>query len=240
MNPFHTALETVERHRKRLDVYTDDAEVAAELKRQFETRNADVGHHPVTGFDEPGFVIVRGSDDEFRGGLGLDQFAAVLSPEVHPPWEIGTSEADSGDLFSFLDNTLFTAYSRRQLLAAAREIEERAWRAAGGHLYTGFQREEALSDQTAVYERLADRGDLETTVFVADGWTVPFEDVEVVVDSDGEVTEFWFVLFDGGGTELQKSGLVAENRRADRYRGFWTYDPDTVDELIAYLESAVR
>lgn len=78
------ALETVEDERKRLEVYTAEADVAAELERQFTTRNVAVDHRQATAFDD-GFVAIRGPDDGFRGALGLDQFDAILSPEIHLP-----------------------------------------------------------------------------------------------------------------------------------------------------------
>lgn len=237
MNGLRDAVESVEDRRKRLGVYAPDTETATELERQFATRNVDVDRHSAPTVTEPGFVILRDRDGDFRGAVGLERFEAVLSPDVHPPWELAESDADPAELFDFLENTVFSSYDRRQMLAAAREIEERAWRIAEGALYVGFQREQASAAQTDVYERLATRGRLAVTVFVRDEWAGRIDDVAVVSETNGEIGAFWFVIFDGAGRELQKCALLAEERRPDAFYGFWTYDPDVVDDLVAYLES---
>ncbi len=138
MHSLRDAFETVDRRRKTLEIRTDAEPVVAEFRRQFDTRNVDVTHRPLGAIDGTGFVIIRDSDGEFRGALGIDQFEAVLSPEIHPPWELAETELDSEDLFSFLENTLFSSYDRRQMVATSREIEERAWRVGRGRLYAGF------------------------------------------------------------------------------------------------------
>ncbi|ELY64314.1 DICT sensory domain-containing protein [Natronococcus jeotgali] len=233
------ALEAVERERKRLEVYAADDGVAADLERQFATRNVDVEYRRAAAFEE-GFVVIRGPSGEFRGALGLEEFDAVLSPEIHPPWTLEGNAPDARELFDFLENTLFAAYDRRQMLAAAREIEERAWRTAAGRLYAGFQREAAFDDQRAVYDRLASRGALSVTAFVDEAWdgTKGSDGDPPLVSGSGELGRFWFVAFDGGGDVGRTCALVAEERRPDRYYGFWTYDPVLVDELFAHLETS--
>ncbi|TYT61601.1 DICT sensory domain-containing protein [Natrialba swarupiae] len=231
------AIDAVERRRKRLEVYTDDPEIADELATQFETRNVDVSHRSLGALDVTGFVVVRSGDGEFRGALGIEQFDAILSPEINPSWEFTDAAVETRELFDFLENTVFSAYDRRQMLTAAREIEERAWRVGGGTLYVGFQRRDALADQKDVYERLATHRSVTVTVFIDDEWDDPFDDVTVVTDADGEIGDVWFLVFDGAENALQKCALVAEQRGPDRYYGFWTYDPEIVDDLLEDLES---
>lgn len=238
MNSLGTLIERIERRRKTLEVHADDDAIGAELGRQFETRNVDVVHRSLGSLDDSGFVIVRGADGEFRGALGIDQFRVILSPATHPPWELADADHDRSELFDFLENTLFTAYDRRQMLATAREIEDRAWRVGSGRLYAGFQRATALAAQTAVYERLGSHGSLAVAVFLDDAWDgAPPDGVRVVSEQGGELGEFWFVAFDGGDTEMQPCALLAEERRDGEFYGFWTYDPSIVDELVTYLET---
>ena len=238
MNALGDPIEAVEGQRKTLEVHTDDDEVLEALRRQFETRNVDVCHRSLGSLADPGFVIVRSGDGEFRGALGLDQFRAILSPRTHPPWELAEADDDRADLFSFLENTLFTSYSRRQMLATTREIEDRAWRVGTGRLYTGFERASALAAQTDVYERLGSHDALSVAVFIDDEWTDPVPDgVTVVEEPDSELGDYWFVVFDGGENDQKACALLAEERRPGSFYGFWTYDPATVTELLTYLET---
>lgn len=238
MNSLRDAFEIVDRRRKTLEIHTDDESVFAALRDQFEARTVDVTHRSLGSIDETGFVIVRDGDGRFRGALGLDQFEAILSPECHPPWELAGTDVDHAELFGFLENTLFSSYDRRQMIVTSREIEERAWRVGTGRLYAGFQRAAALRDQSDVYERLGERGSLAVAAFVDGSWDVALTDaVTVVAESADELGSFWFVAFDGGENEVHHCALVAEERDADQYSGFWTFDPSMVSELFSYLES---
>lgn len=230
----HDALDRVESDRKSLDVYAAETDVAAEFERQFATRNVTVNYHRVAAFDD-GFVVVR-DDDRFRGTLGLDHFDALLSPEIHPPWALEETDGETREMFDFLDRTVFTAYDRHQLLATTREIEERAWRVGEGQLYAGFQRRGALAEQLDVYGHLASHGTLTVTALVDDPWDEPTDDLTVVANADGEIGDFWFVVFDSGERDRQKCALLANQRQSERYRGFWTYDSGLVDDLVDYLE----
>ena len=241
MEALDEAFDAVERRRRTLEVHADDDAVAAELERQFATRNVRVSRRPAIPAADPGYVIVRDAEGAFRGALGVEHFRALLSPEIHPPWVLAESEGDRGEyaeIFDFLDNTLFSAYDRRGMLATSREIEERAWRVADGGLYVGFQNAAALDAQTPVYDRLARRGTLRIRAYVVDEWDAALaEGIEVVSDSTEEIGRFWFVVFDGAGSDLNKCALLAEERDPGRYYGFWTYDPGFVDELVEYLRS---
>lgn len=234
MDSLEAAIDRVGAARKFLEVFTADEEVAAELTSQFSTRNVDVSHRPLPSGVARGFVIVRDEDGTFRGALGIGALDAIVSPETHPPWVLADSRVEPTDVFDFLENTLFTSYDRRQMLAAAREIEERAWRIATGELFVGFQRAATFDDQRPVYERFEAETDVAVTVFVADEWDVAPAPVPVVTDG-AELGRYWFVLFDGGGNAIDACGLLAEEREPGTFFGFWTYDAELVDEIVAYL-----
>lgn len=237
MESLQEAIEAVERRRKVLEVYTAEDSVATALTEQFSTRNVDVRHRPVPAGSDGGFVVVRTATGEFGGALGLDHMEAMLSPTIHPPWALGDSSVDTADLFDFLDNTVFTAYDRAQMLATSREIENRAWRRGNGRLYVGFQRSAAFETQLPVYGRLVRECDLEVRVFVADERDEAVDaGEEVVSDAGSEIGRFWFVLFDGGGDPMDACGLVAVEHDPGRYRGFWTYDPERVEALFSYVD----
>lgn len=244
MDALGEAFDRIESRRKVLAVYTGDQSVHEALESQFSTRNVHVEHQTLPSAADAGFVVIRSSDGEFQGALGIEKLAAILSPEIHPPWVLD-DDGHTAALFDFLDNTLFTAYDRRQMLVAAREIEERAWRTGSGSLYAGFQRARAFAEQADIYDRLARETDLSIRIFVEDDWVEPVhESIALVTDADaghggagsGEIGQFWFVIFDGGGSDLQTCGLLAREVDPGEFYGFWTYDPALVGELITYLD----
>ena len=241
MNSLDDVFDSIEARRKTLDVYADRDDVAAELESQFATRNVEVNHHPAPPMTRDGFVIIRAPDDTFQAALGLDQFQAIVSPRIHPPWKIEESEVDYEQVFDFLDNTIFTSYDRRQMLAITREIEQRAWRTDTGTLYVGFQDAAAFASQVPVYNQLISGSGLTATVYIADDWTVSEEVVDgitIVPDAGEEVGRYWFVIFDGGGSDLNACALLAHERDPGSFYGFWTNDPERIHDLISYLDSS--
>ncbi|ADB60185.1 putative sensor protein [Haloterrigena turkmenica DSM 5511] len=238
MNGLRDQLDEIEAREQILEVHTDVDRVAAEFERQFSSRNVRVVRRSTPAVADRGFAIIRDGDREFRGAIGIEHFRTLLSPEIHPPWALENADVDYADLFEFLDNTLFTSYNRRQMLAASREIEERAWRTDAGALFVGFQNASALASQRSIYERLGRERTLDITIFVEDEYEEPIADgIDVVSTASGEIGAFWFVIFDGGGSDLNKCGLLAEERDPGQYYGFWTYDPERIDEIVAYLGS---
>ncbi len=239
MNGFGDAIAAVEMQRKTLELYSAEADVSTDIVGQFSTRNVRVTSHTLPPRGDRGFLIVRGPDGEFRGAMGIDHLQAVVSPEIHPPWPLGDPDASESDLLDFLDNTVFTSYDRRQLLAITREIEERAWRANAGRLYVGFQRFEAFTAQAPVYDRFARDSDVSVRIFVGDGWEAEIDDsVEVVSEAGEEIGQFWFVLFVDDERELNTCGVIAEERTPGQYYGFWTHDIERIDAIVSYLDTA--
>jgi DICT domain-containing protein len=53
--------------------------------------------------------------------------------------------------------------------------------------------------------------------------------------STEEIAETWFVVFDGGGDESQKTALLAHERDEGSFYRSWTYDPGFVDRVLDYL-----
>ena len=240
MDALADAFGRVEHRRKTLEVYTAVDAVRSELEQQFSTRNVQIVHHAFPSKADLGFVVVRDSNGEFRAALGLEKLEAIISPKIDPPWEL--SDLDSTGVFDFLDNTIFTSYDRRQMLAATREIEERSWRTDSGTLFAGFQTSTAFEKQASIYDRFDHDSNVSVRVFIEDD--PPFainsgSSLEVTTGEGSEIGDYWFVLFDGGPTNRNASGLLAEEREPGRYYGFWTYEPEFVGEIMTYIQTAV-
>ncbi|PSP96986.1 histidine kinase [Halobacteriales archaeon QS_4_70_19] len=228
----------VEDHEKRLTVFNTGEETVEAVREQFRDRNLSVvGDRSES--DRPGsFVVLSsqrdGDEDEFVTATSVDE---VLTPPDQPN---SRGDGEHHPILDHLDETMFTSYDTRQMVSASREIEDRAWRLGSGSLHAGFQQLSILSDQMDVYTRLASREDLDVHAYACPDAEVPEHDTDLTihVERSEEIAESWFVAYDGDGVDVNKCALLAEEREDRAFYGFWTYDPDTVDWLIEYLEGA--
>ena len=228
---FEKYLTTIEDRRKRLTIYSSDE---TDVSEYFDGRNVRLETRRLPGHDQ-GFAVVHDRDG-FVGALDLEIIFELLEPPVPRPWDPSILSEGYQAVFELFENSVFVALDRGQLLSASREIENRAWRVGRGTLLAGFQRTAALERQRRIYEELAGGTALDVHVYVEDDG-VDLAEVSVTVHSeaDSELGEYWFLAFDGDGDDEHKCALLAEQRRDDEYEGFWTYDPDLVDELAAYV-----
>ncbi|PSQ20664.1 histidine kinase [Halobacteriales archaeon QS_8_65_32] len=133
--------------------------------------------------------------------------------------------------------TAFTSYDKRRMILASREIETRAWQVGNGELYAGFRRLSVMRHQWDVYAKLARTG-VAVHAYGAPDWTPPDAEADTMNfhgREDAEVKESWFVVFDGDGDDTHKAALVSEERDPGEFYGFWTYEPDLVNEVVAYF-----
>ena len=226
-------LSAVEDSRKSIVVYSS-ADEPDDLDG-LTTRNATVEYRPLPG-DAAGFAVVR-DETGFLGSISLADLRKLLEPPLYRPRNLDNLAPGYRGLYEVLSETLFTALDRRQLLAASREIENRAWRVGEGTLRVGFQRLSAIETQVPVYEALGTETDLEIHVYGRDDWSVPeIPSVTVHAHEEAvEATEYWFLTFDGGPEDEQACALLAEERDSEEYVGFWTYDRDLVAKLAGYV-----
>ncbi|AQL41922.1 hypothetical protein BV210_03970 [Halorientalis sp. IM1011] len=220
--------------RRTVTVYAADP--PSDLADRLSEWHVDVRFDRLPDGSADGFVTVR-QGDRFLGSVPLEAVATLFEPTA------GVLDAETPQtgslepLLELLDDTLFQSFERRQLLAATREIEDRAWRHGRGELHAGFQRPEALAAQRSVYERLA-KSDLDVHVYFDGRWdAAPIPGVTEHTESDGELGRFWFVGF-CPDTQSQACALIAREREPDTYGGFWTYDPDRVERLVTHLRAA--
>ncbi|MDS0298730.1 sensor protein [Halogeometricum sp. S1BR25-6] len=155
--------------------------------------------------------------------------SAPLTPEAF--------EAALSDVLTRIDRTTFTSYDGARMVSASREIEDRAWRSGSGTLHAGFQRASALRRQAEVYRRLA-RKNLDIHVYaVPEGDAPTLDGATVHLVDDEEIAATWFVVYDGDGEDASKCALLAEERDQNVFRGFWTYDPRVVDDVLSHLSN---
>jgi len=233
----------VEAHEATLTVFNTDPAVAEELREYFADRNVRIVDEQTASGPEEFAVLAR--DGEFVTGVtvgellpGADGDGETASPEASDG-----SEAERRDgrrvgspVLDHLDETMFTSYSREDMVAASREIEDRAWRVGDGELHAGFQTLDVLTGEADTYDLLGEKDRLEVHAYAAaEGDAPEVEHYTVHVGETAEIRETWFVAYDGGGYDEAKCALLAEERAPGEFYGFWSYDPETVDYIIDYL-----
>ncbi|WP_066417962.1 DICT sensory domain-containing protein [Halorubrum aethiopicum] len=246
----------VEAREATLTVFDPDPSVAETLAEHFADRNLRVvAERPEEG---PTGYAVLSRDGEFVTAAAIDDLLPPAGDDgdrsgsesaegESADGESADGESAEGDgetpprrvgqpILDHLDGTLFTSYSRAEMVAASREIEDRAWRVGGGELHAGFQTLDVLTGEANTYDRLAGKERLDVHAYAAAEGDAPETDqYEVHIGRTAEIRETWFVAYDGGGFDGAKCVLLAEEREPGRFYGFWSYDPDTVDRIIDYL-----
>lgn len=218
-------------HQKTLTAVNASPGVVDSLREYFVDRNVRVVEE--ASEQTPKNYIVLGQGDEF---LTATSVANLLADEHVDP---GFENASYRPVLDEMDETMFTSFDIGRMVAASREIEDRAWRAGSGQLHAGFQRLSTLETQREVYDRLGSRGDLDVHVYGAPDVDVPATTgIRVHVEDTPEIRESWFVVYDGGGVDSNKCALLAEERGSRQFYGFWTYGGDTVDYIIDHLTTS--
>lgn len=234
---FGSLIDEVVDQDKEVVVYAPD-DGGADLADVLATRNLTVDHRRLPEVGAEPFVVVRDGDG-FSGALSLSDLLQFLEPPIRWPLTEGSLDAASRAVYELLDNTVFVAMDRRQLLATTRELEDRAWRVGRGEIHAGFQRVAALDPQVDLYRELAETTDVEVHVYTRE--PVPTEyfagtPVRTHTEPTDEVERFWFILFDDGDDGSQNCAMIAEQTDPGQYRGVWTYDPELVARAFEALE----
>jgi len=223
----------VKAHRKTLTAVNAAPHVVESLRERFDDRNVAV--RAVEASDVPDDFVILSEDGRFVAAAGV---AEVVGDDPDRGDAPGAEDTPYRPILDHLDETMFTSYDPAQMVAASREIEDRAWRAGAGTLYAGFQKLSVLADQAEMYDRLAARGDLSVHAYAYPDADPPeHEEFTVHIERTDEIRDSWFVVYDGDGAEENKCALLAEERDARSFYGFWTYDADTVDWIVEHLTS---
>lgn len=220
---------------RRLTVYRSGDE--ADLEERFAVHNVRLDSRKLPpGGPDPFLVIEK--DGEFAGALGLRELEWLLEPPIARPGERDGVSEGYRLLFEMLDDTVFIAMERRQLLAVSREIEDRAYRVGTGALRVSFQTLSTFRSQADVYRYLAADTGLDIHVHGLADWTPPeIAGISYHGHANGSIGQYWALAFDGGDDETQTCGLVAREQ-TDEYSGFWTDDAGIVTEIASELARA--
>ncbi|MFC6794546.1 DICT sensory domain-containing protein [Halobaculum halobium] len=230
-------IDTVEGREKRLTVFDPpNADAIAELREYFASQAVQI-EEGTTDSGLSGYVVLSDDQDD-------EVLAAVDLRHLDGDIAVGPGEQSAfAPILEHLDGTTFTSYDIPRMMAATREMEDRAWRAGAGELHAGFQRVGAIRAQKGVYEDLATK-DIDIHTYCAPSDDTPdIEGVTIHQVDNAEIRRSWFVVFDGGGNPNDACALLAEERgEADerRFYGFWTYDAGVVETVLPTSATSTR
>lgn len=225
----------VESHEKTLTVVnpTANPELGKTLREKLRDRNVRIATE-TTKSGTPANFAVLSRDGDFETAFPLAALEAIVNPEPGDD-NLGWDDETYRPVLQRLDETMFTSRSTKEMVAASREIEDRAWRLGKGTLHAGFQYLSTLEGELPVYERLGTKG-IEVHAYATPDADIPeHEGFTLHLERAAEIKRTWFVIYDGAGNDLHKSALLAEERAPREFYGFWTYDPTTVDWILSYL-----
>jgi len=224
----------VEAHEQTLTVFNADASVTDDLRGRFSDRNVHVVREE-TGSGRPGEFLTLSDEDGVYTATDVESFYDALEDRERV---LGDDAADG--VLDHLDETLFTSWSIGEMVAASREIEDRAWRVDEGSLHAGFQTLSTLEGERDLYEGLGGSAVDVHAYAVPDIDPPATSTFQLHLDRSEEIARSWFVVFDDGADDdatTQKCALLAEEREPREFYGFWTYDASTVDYIVDHLET---
>lgn len=198
--------------------------------------------------DQPGDVVLL--RDEQTGSLAISEMGEIsetlllVNSDLYVIGTVPLEEVETPEVVAHLSDVTFTVDDKQKflLIHISRHIESLALETDDGVLHSSFQRLSRIHDERgtlSAYETLAN-SDVGVHVYGVDDWEPPsFADrLSVHAGDTPELRDSWFVVHDGGGDEDRMAALVAEEIGPNEYRGYWTFEPELVKEILAYLESA--
>ncbi len=224
-------LDEVGNRDKQFTVYRSSQ--PTEVEAQFAAHDVSVTQRTLPPDGPDPFLVIE-EEGEFAGALGLAALDGLLEPPIVRPGERDDVSPGYRVLFDVLDETVFSAMDRGELLAVSREIEDRAYRVGTGTLHVSFQTLSTFQSQAEIYRHLARATDLDIHIYGIADWAPP--DVPGISYHEYDDTHgmYWALAFDSGSDEAQACGLVAQEQD-DQYDGFWTDDSDMVGNIRATL-----
>jgi hypothetical protein len=226
----------VEDQRKTLTLFNPgpDGTLERDLAAYFDSQNVEI-RSEVTETGHPEGFAVLSQGDTYLTSVSTDGLREYLTANPAGGDETGINHDADPDVLRYLQEATFTSYSIEQMIAASREIEDRAWRIGDGNLHAGFQHVSTLDGVADVYRNLAERP-LDIHAYATPDRAPPsLSGVAVHLEETEEIGRSWFVVFDGDGEDDQKSAILAEERADREFYGFWTYDPSIVDRILGHL-----
>lgn len=194
----------------------------------------------------PGNLVVLEDAESGERRLAISSIADVgnsvlmVNSDLYVTGTRSIDEVDTPDVLAGLAETTFTVSGKQKMLLIeiSRHVEALAYRARGSTLHSGFQHLSRVEDERgtrAVYERLVDAGASVHLYGVPNRIPELADEITVHADDSEEIRSSWFVVNTDCPDEF-KAALIAREVGPNEWTGVWTFDPDVVDRVAAYLE----
>lgn len=224
---------------------TRPAEVQRLVNNAFGTQSVDLDERSLPDEDDDVLVLLRDGSVSAASPLEevMESFLLVNSDQFRTGTRGFGDELP--DVLAGMDDYLFDLRGYPQsnkekllLVLISRHIEHLAHDAGTGVHRATFQKLSRLRDELGtreVYERLADE-DLSVHVYGIPDEVPESLDVQVHRGTGPEYRHSWCVTFrPPEGMDRTGASLVAVETDVNRWRGFWTYDPERVRRIDEYL-----
>ncbi|WP_135852824.1 DICT sensory domain-containing protein [Halorussus salinus] len=242
-------IRSVDRHLAVVNAEETDERVA-ELLNYFERYAFEVTTAmEVDALPEAFLVLSDGERCLAAIGVGTlhDYLIDALDAESFPP-RYADDPRVVGAVQTFLTALDENVYSvecedKISLLEISRVVEEQAGHEGAGTLHTGCQRLSRLRDERETwdtYRRIANSG-VDVNLYGIPDWRPPeIDSITAFGDDEGDhVTDLWFVVYEADDDEAS-GALLAREVEPGRYTGFWTFRPERVREVAAYIQSDLQ
>ncbi|WP_136718432.1 histidine kinase [Halorientalis salina] len=219
------------------------------LEETFQDQSVDVTDAMLPDTDADTVVLVDDDSGEIVASSPLSQLERTILLVNSDLYKTGTETLDTfelPDVLAGLDEIPFRLQGYPEsnnekllLIVISRYIERLAWQTDAGRHRASFQHLSRLNDESgtrSVYETLGP-SDVQTHVYGVPDW-IPSEDMGLITHGGytDEFTDAWFVVHSPPEAHAdQAAALVALETDARLWDGFWTFDPDWVDEIDRYI-----
>jgi hypothetical protein len=217
------------------------------LEDMFDSDAVTVTETDASEAGAPGDVVLL--QDEQTGTLAVSRMDEVsdtlllVNSDLYVTGTVPVEDVETPEVVAHLSNVTFTVEDKQKflLIHISRHIESLALGTDGGTLHSSFQQLSRIRDERgteSAYRTLAE-SDVDTHVYGVGGWEPPsfVDDLTVHAGDTEELRTSWFVVYDGDGKDDRKAALVAEEIDPNTYRGYWTFEPRLVDDILAHLEA---
>ncbi|MFC4407680.1 DICT sensory domain-containing protein [Haloarchaeobius iranensis] len=197
-------------------------------------------------------VVSRTDGTTFSSSLeSLQNAILFVNSDTYISGARDLDAVDTPEAILGLADTVFTVEgypdTRKQkflLIELSRYIEARAWEHGVGEIHSSFQYLSRLRDERGtqeVYRSLGETG-VDVNIYGIADAPVP-GDIDATSYTDAPVEELrraWFVVYVHPTDPTESAALVChqlpgEDGRLGPWKGFWTFDPDRIADVQAYV-----